>query len=270
MRSSRVARPSRGECDPDSGGRATRALIVPLSLSVAIFAFLYRFIPRRRVRWDAIWIAAFMGGASWEIAKRVFAWYLDNLASYSLVYGSVATLIVLMLWVYLTGIMDDLVEGSGLEGGGKIQIAVEDLALKTGFAPMMAGPNGAASYGQLVTLAIPAGADPQARDIVQFFLTGQNYQDVLALAPFGKVPVLESALEGWKSLSPFFASYADETLDQIANGERNWLSFIRAFYRDGEGGQSARLAAHRVREPDPGEDHGAAQPRDRGREPVRE
>jgi membrane protein len=81
------------------------ALIVPLSLSVAIFAFLYRFIPRRQVRWDAIWVAAFLGGGAWEIAKRLFAWYLDNLASYNLVYGSVATMIVLMLWVYLTGII---------------------------------------------------------------------------------------------------------------------------------------------------------------------
>lgn len=81
------------------------ALIVPFSLSVAIFAFLYRFIPRRRVRWDAIWVAAFMGGGAWELAKRGFTWYLDNLASYSLVYGSVATMIVLMFWVYLSGII---------------------------------------------------------------------------------------------------------------------------------------------------------------------
>jgi len=127
---------------------------------------------------------------------------------------------------YSTYIMDDLVEGSGLEGGGNIQIAVEDLALKTGFAPMMEGPNGAASYGQLVTLAIPVGADPQAVDVVQWFLAGQNYQDVLALAPFGKVPVLQSAIEGWTGLSPYFESYSDETLGQIANGYetmQRWL-----------------------------------------------
>ena len=43
---------------------------------------------------------------------------------------------------YSTYIMDDLVEGSGMESGGNVQIAVEDLALKTGFAPEMAGPNG--------------------------------------------------------------------------------------------------------------------------------
>jgi membrane protein len=96
----------------------TGALVVPLSLSVAIFAFLYRFIPRRRVRWDAIWVAAFFGGISWEIAKRVFAWYLDNIATYSLVYGSVAIMIVLMLWVYLTAIIILL--------GGEFCVALDD------------------------------------------------------------------------------------------------------------------------------------------------
>jgi len=126
---------------------------------------------------------------------------------------------------YSTYIMDDLVEGSGLEVGGNVQIAVEDLALKTGFAPQMAGPNGSASYGQLVTLGIMKGADPEAQMVVEYFLT-EGYIDVLALAPFGKVPVLKSAVDGWKDLSPFFKSYSSETLDQIANGYESmqrWL-----------------------------------------------
>ncbi|MGD9147615.1 MAG: ABC transporter substrate-binding protein [Anaerolineae bacterium] len=127
---------------------------------------------------------------------------------------------------YSTYIMDDLVDGSGLEGGGNVEIPVEDLPGVTGFASMMEGPNGAASYGQLVTLAIPVGANPEAQDVAAFFLTGQNYQDVLALAPFGKVPVLESAVDGWSDLSPYFAEYSEETLSQIANGfdtMQRWL-----------------------------------------------
>jgi multiple sugar transport system substrate-binding protein len=127
---------------------------------------------------------------------------------------------------YSTYIMDDLVDGSGLEGGGNVEIAIEDLAGKTGFASMMEGPNGAASYGQLVTLAIPKGADPAAVDVAAWFLTGQNYIDVLALAPFGKVPVLESAVAGWSELSPYFANYSEETLGQIAGGfdtMQRWL-----------------------------------------------
>jgi multiple sugar transport system substrate-binding protein len=127
---------------------------------------------------------------------------------------------------YSTYIMDDLVEGSGLEGGGSVDIAVEDLAMKTSFAAEMIGPNGSSSYGQLVTLGIMQGADPAAQDVVEFFLTGENYQDVLALAPFGKVPVLKSAVDDWKGLSDFFAYYSDDTLDQIANGYevmQRWL-----------------------------------------------
>jgi multiple sugar transport system substrate-binding protein len=108
--------------------------------------------------------------------------------------------------IYSTYIMDDLVEGSGMEGGGKIQIAVEDLALNTGFAPKMVGPNGSATYGQLVTLGIMKGADPAAQKVVEYFLT-EGYIEVLALSPFGKIPVLASAVDGWKDLSPFFAYY---------------------------------------------------------------
>ena len=126
---------------------------------------------------------------------------------------------------YSTYIMDDLVEGSGLEDGGNVEIPVEDLALNTGFAPEMVGPNGSASYGQLVTLGLMQGADPQAQAVAEYFLT-EGYLDVLALAPFGKVPVLKSGVEGWKDLSPFFANYSGETLDQIANGYetmQRWL-----------------------------------------------
>ena len=118
---------------------------------------------------------------------------------------------------YSTYIMDDLVEGSGLEEGGNVEIPVEDLALKTGFAPQMEGEGGSASYGQLVTLAVMQGADPEAQDVIKYFLT-EGYQDVLGLAPFGKVPVLKSAVDGWKTSSSFFANYSSETLDQIANG----------------------------------------------------
>jgi multiple sugar transport system substrate-binding protein len=127
---------------------------------------------------------------------------------------------------YSTYIMDDLVDGSGLEDGGSVEIPVDDLAGNTGFASEMAGPNGSASYGQLVTLGIMQGADPVAQDVVKFFMTGENYLDILALAPFGKVPTLKSAVEGWSGLSDYFANYSDETLAQIAGGfetMQRWL-----------------------------------------------
>jgi multiple sugar transport system substrate-binding protein len=127
---------------------------------------------------------------------------------------------------YSTYIMDDLVDGSGMEAGGSVEILVDDLPGNTGFASMMEGPNGAASYGQLVTLGIMQGADAEAQMVAEYFLTGQNYIDVLALAPFGKVPVLESAVEEWSDLSDYFANYSAETMGQIAGGfetMQRWL-----------------------------------------------
>ncbi|MCK4449879.1 MAG: hypothetical protein KAX26_04735, partial [Anaerolineae bacterium] len=126
---------------------------------------------------------------------------------------------------YSTYIMDDLVDGSGMEGGGAVEIAVDDLALNTGFASQMEGPNGSASYGQLVTLGIMQGAKPEAQMVVEYFLT-EGYIDILALAPFGKVPVLESAVDEWGELSPYFANYSSDTLAQIAGGfdsMQRWL-----------------------------------------------
>ena len=127
---------------------------------------------------------------------------------------------------YSTYIMDDLVDGSGLADGGSVDITIADLAGNTGFASEMAGPNGSASYGQLVTLGIMQGADPVAQDVVKFFMTGENYLDILALAPFGKVPTLKSAVDGWGDLSEYFVNYSPETLAQIASGfetMQRWL-----------------------------------------------
>jgi len=129
-----------------------------------------------------------------------------------------------MMW-YSTYIMDDLVDGSGMEDGGTVEV-VEDLAANSGFAPSIVSDNGSATYGQLVTLGILDGADPMAQEVVKFFMTGQNYLDVLATAPMGKVPVLKSAVDGWRGLSDYFGYYSEDTISQIADGYENmqrWL-----------------------------------------------
>jgi multiple sugar transport system substrate-binding protein len=129
-----------------------------------------------------------------------------------------------MMW-YSTYIMDDLVDGSGMEDGGTVAV-VEDLAANSGFAPSIVSDNGSATYGQLVTLGILQGADPMAQEVVKFFMTDQTYLDILAVAPMGKVPVLKSAVDGWRGLSDYFGYYSEETISQIANGYdsmQRWL-----------------------------------------------
>ncbi len=77
-------------------------LFLPLGLNVAIFALLFRYIPQKHVRWDAIWPAAVLGGIGWELSKNLFVWYIDNFGNYSLIYGSLGTVIVMLFWAYLS------------------------------------------------------------------------------------------------------------------------------------------------------------------------
>lgn len=76
-------------------------LLLPISLNLMIYVLLFRYVPARPMLWDAIWPAAIVGAVGWELAKAGFTWYLRNLANYQLVYGSIATVIVLLFWAYL-------------------------------------------------------------------------------------------------------------------------------------------------------------------------
>jgi membrane protein len=74
---------------------------LPFSLNLVIFALLLRYVPARHVHWDAIWPAAFVGALGWEIAKALFGWYLDTLANFQFIYGTLSTGIALLFWAYL-------------------------------------------------------------------------------------------------------------------------------------------------------------------------
>ncbi|MFW5691215.1 MAG: YihY/virulence factor BrkB family protein [Chloroflexota bacterium] len=77
-------------------------LFLPFGLNMVIFVLLFRYVPSRHVSWDAVWPAAILGAVALEAAKQLFAWYLSGLANYQIVYGSIATVIILMVWAYLT------------------------------------------------------------------------------------------------------------------------------------------------------------------------
>lgn len=77
------------------------SLLIPTAFNAGIFAMLYAFVPARRLSWDAILPASILGGLSFEFAKIGFVWYLGSLTNFDFVYGSVATVVVFMLWAYV-------------------------------------------------------------------------------------------------------------------------------------------------------------------------
>ncbi len=77
------------------------SIFLPLGLNMVIFALLFRFVPARRVHWDAVWPAAIFGAVGWELAKSAFGWYLLNVANYQFIYGTLSTGIALLFWAYV-------------------------------------------------------------------------------------------------------------------------------------------------------------------------
>jgi membrane protein len=78
------------------------ATLVPALLSVGVFILMYRTMPRARVRWRDVWLGGLIAGLLWEASQQLFFWYLANLATYNVIYGSVGAIIAFLLWAYLS------------------------------------------------------------------------------------------------------------------------------------------------------------------------
>lgn len=76
--------------------------LAPLTLVTVVCALLYRFVPARRVRWRQCLPGALLAGLGYEAVKTGFGFYLDEFATYGAVYGSIATVIAFMFFVFLT------------------------------------------------------------------------------------------------------------------------------------------------------------------------
>lgn len=71
-----------------------------------IFFGLYRFVPDTQVRSREALIAAVAATAAWELAGAAFNGYLrSGLANLQFIYGSLATILVFMLWIYISAVV---------------------------------------------------------------------------------------------------------------------------------------------------------------------
>ena len=78
---------------------------LPFVFSLGIFLLIYKFTPNTQTYWRYIWPGAVLAAALFEITKSVFVFYLDNFANYEEVYGSLASVIVLLGWTYVSGLI---------------------------------------------------------------------------------------------------------------------------------------------------------------------
>lgn len=65
---------------------------------------LYYSAPHRPMRWRWLTPGASFALVAWLVISYAFKWYVSRVANYTLTYGSLGSVIVLMLWLYLTSI----------------------------------------------------------------------------------------------------------------------------------------------------------------------
>jgi YihY family inner membrane protein len=66
------------------------------------FALIYKLAPYLKVRWRQVLPGALLAAALFELVKTAFVLYLDRVANFEAVYGSLSSIIVLLLWLYLS------------------------------------------------------------------------------------------------------------------------------------------------------------------------
>ena len=71
-------------------------------ITFTVFLLLYRFVPNCKTYWRYVWPGAVVAAILFETSKGIFIWYLADVANYEQIYGSVASMMGLLSWAYLS------------------------------------------------------------------------------------------------------------------------------------------------------------------------
>lgn len=80
-----------------------RWVVILLGLLLA-FALIYDLAPNVRQQFKFLTVGSVVGVAVLALASLGFAWYTQSFGNYDATYGSIGAVIVLMLWLYITGL----------------------------------------------------------------------------------------------------------------------------------------------------------------------
>ena len=111
--------------------RIWELLTWPLALGMvsSAFAFVYRFGPSRWTRGKPLIPGAVLAALSWALLSASFRMYVAQFGNYNKVYGAIGTVIVLLLWLFLTSLVMLI--------GGQLNVIVGELMVHNPRMPLM-------------------------------------------------------------------------------------------------------------------------------------
>jgi membrane protein len=74
-------------------------------LFIFVVGLVFYFVPNAKVRFRDVWIGAIVTGLLWNGALEAFSWYMRDMSRFARVNGSIAAVVVFLVWVYLQAVI---------------------------------------------------------------------------------------------------------------------------------------------------------------------
>jgi membrane protein len=74
-------------------------------LFIFVVGLVFYFVPNAKVRFRDVWIGAFITGLLWKGALEGFSWYMRDMTRFTRVNGSIAAVVVFLVWVYVQAVI---------------------------------------------------------------------------------------------------------------------------------------------------------------------
>ncbi len=74
-------------------------------LFIAVVGLIYYYVPNAKVRFRDVWIGALITGLLWKGALEAFSWYMRDMTRFTRVNGSIAAVVVFLVWVYIQAVI---------------------------------------------------------------------------------------------------------------------------------------------------------------------
>lgn len=74
-------------------------------LFIAVVGLIFYFVPNAKVRFRDVWVGAVVTGLLWRGALSAFSWYVRDLTRFSQMHGSIAAVVVFLIWIYISAVL---------------------------------------------------------------------------------------------------------------------------------------------------------------------
>ena len=74
-------------------------------LFIAVVGCIFYFVPNAKVRFRDVWIGAIVTGLLWKATLEAFSWYIRDMGRFTRVNGSIAAVVVFLVWVYTQAVI---------------------------------------------------------------------------------------------------------------------------------------------------------------------